>query len=103
MAVPATAEGQGITDRAVAKLNQPSGQAADKLQAARQSTGAETSSSGGQPITVVPETPTVTPPAPTVVPPVDLAPMPAAPTVLPGEDPSAAEERQRSAPPGPLS
>ena len=62
MAVPATAEGQGITDRAVAKLNQPSGQAADKFQAARQSTGAETSSSGGQPITVVPEMPTVTPP-----------------------------------------
>jgi hypothetical protein len=59
LAVPATAEGQGITDRAVAKLNQPSGQAADKLQAARQSTGAETSSSGGQPITVVPEMPTV--------------------------------------------
>jgi hypothetical protein len=49
-----------------------------------------------------PHTPTVTPPTPTVVPPVDLTPMPAAPTVLPGEDPSAAEERQRPAPPGPL-
>jgi hypothetical protein len=91
-----------LTEQAVAKLDRLSGQAADKLQAARQSTGAETSSSGGRPITVVPETPTVTPPAPTVVPPVDLAPMPAAPPVLPGEDASAAEERQRPAPPGPL-
>jgi hypothetical protein len=91
-----------LTEQAVAKLDRLSGQAADKLQAARQSTGAETSSSGGQPITVVPETPTVTAPAPTVVPPVDLAPMPAAPPVPPGEDASAAEERQRPAPLGPL-
>ncbi len=91
-----------LTEQAVAKLDRLSGQAADKLQAARQSTGAETSSSGGPPITVVPETPTVTPPAPTVVPPVDLAPMPPEPPVLPGEDASTAEERQRPAPPGPL-
>jgi hypothetical protein len=91
-----------LSEQALARLDQLSDQAADKLQAARQSTGAETSSSGGQPITVAPETPTATPPAPTVVPPVDLAPMPAQPTVLPGEDASAAEERQRPAPPGPL-
>jgi hypothetical protein len=91
-----------LSEQALARLDRLSDQAADKLQAARQSTGAETSSSGGQPTTVVPETPTVTPPAPTVVPPVDLAPMPAEPTVLPGEDASGAEERQRSAPPGPL-
>jgi PRC-barrel domain len=90
-----------LSEQALAKLDRLSDQTADKLQAARQSTGAETSSSGGQPITVVPETPTVTPPAPTVVPPVDLAPMSAEPTVLPGED-AGAEERQRSAPPGPL-
>jgi hypothetical protein len=91
-----------LSEQALARLDQLSDQAADKLQAARQSTGAETSSSGGQPTTVVPETPTVTPPAPTAVPPVELATMPAEPTVLPGEDASAAEERQRSAPPGPL-
>jgi hypothetical protein len=91
-----------LSEQAVAKLDRLSGQAADKLQAARQSTGAETSSSGGPPATVVPETPTVTPPAPTVVPPVDLAPMPPEPPVLPGQDASAAEERQHSAPPGPL-
>jgi hypothetical protein len=91
-----------LSEQALARLDRLSDQAADKLQAARQSTGAETSSSGGQPTTVVPETPTVTPPAPTVVPPVDLAPMSAEPTVLPGEDASGAEERQRSAPPGPL-
>jgi hypothetical protein len=91
-----------LSEQALARLDRLSDQAADKLQAARQSTGAETSSSGGQPITVVPETPTVTPPAPTVVPPVDLAPMPAQPAVLSGEDASAAEERQRPAPPGPL-
>jgi hypothetical protein len=90
------------TEQAVAKLDQFSGQAADKLQAARQSTRTEAGSSGGQPSTVVPETPTVTPPSPTVVPPADLAPMPAEPTVLPGEDASAAEERQRPAPPDPL-
>jgi hypothetical protein len=54
-----------LTEQAVAKLDQLSGQAADKLQAARQSTGTEAGSSGGQPSTVVPETPTVTPPSPT--------------------------------------
>jgi hypothetical protein len=91
-----------ITEQAVAKLDQLSGQAADRLQAARQSTRTEAGSSGGQPSTVVPETPTVTPPSLTVAPPADLAPMPAEPTVLPGEDASAAEERQRPAPPDPL-
>jgi hypothetical protein len=91
-----------ITEQAVAKLDQLSGQAADKLQTARQSTGTEAGSSGGQPSTVVPETPTVTPPSPTVVPPADLAPMPAEPTVLPGEDASVAEEHRRPAPPDPL-
>jgi hypothetical protein len=87
---------------ALARLDRLSGQAADRLQAARQSTGAETSSGGGQPITVVPETPTVTPPSPTVMPPADLAPPPAQPPVLADEDASAAEERARPAPPGPL-
>ena len=87
------------TEQAVAKLDQLSGQAADKLQAARQSTRTEAGSSGGQPSTVVPETPTVTPPSLTVMPPADLAPMPAEPTVLPGEDASAAEEHRRPAPP----
>ena len=91
-----------ITEQAVAKLDQLSGQAADKLQAARQSTRTEAGSSGGQPSTVVPETPTATPPSLTVVPPADLAPMPAAPTVRSGEDASAAEERQRPVPPDPL-
>jgi hypothetical protein len=90
-----------VTEQAVAKLDQLSGLAADRLQAARQSTRTEAGSSGGQPSTVVPETPTVTPSL-TVVPPSDLAPMPVEPTVLPGEDASAAEERQRSAPPNPL-
>jgi hypothetical protein len=91
-----------ITEQVVAKLDQLSGQAADKLQAARQSTRTEASSSGGPSSTVVPETPTVTPPSPTVMPPADLAPRPAEPTVLPGEDASAAEEHQRPAPPDPL-
>jgi len=91
-----------ITEQAVAKLDQLSGRAADKLQAARQSTRTEAGSSGGQPSTVVPETPTVTSSSLTVVSPADLAPMPAEPTVLPGEDASAAEERQRPAPPDPL-
>jgi hypothetical protein len=91
-----------LTEQAVAKLDQLSGQAADKLQALRQSTRTEAASSGGQPSTVVPETPTVTPPSPTVVPPADLAPMPAEPTVLPGQDASAAEEHQRPVPPDPL-
>jgi len=90
------------TEQAVAKLDQLSGQAADKLQAARQSTRTEAGSSGGPPSTVGPETPTVTPPSPTVVPPADLAPMPTESTVLPGEDASAAEERPRPAPPDPL-
>jgi hypothetical protein len=90
------------TEQAVAKLDQLSGQAADKLQAARPSTRTEAGSSGGQPITVGPATPTVTPPSPTVVPPADLAPMPAESTILPGEDALAAEERPRPAPPDPL-
>jgi hypothetical protein len=85
----------------VAKLDQLSGQAADKLQAARQSTRTE-ASSGGRPITVAPETATVTPPSPTGMPPADLAPPPAQPRVLPDEDASAAEERPRPAPPDPL-
>jgi hypothetical protein len=92
-----------ITEQAVAKLDQLSGQAADKLQAARPSTRSEAGSSGGQPSTVVLETPTVTPPSPTVMPPAELAPMPAQPPVLPGEDASAAEEHRRPAPPDPLS
>jgi hypothetical protein len=91
-----------ITEQAVAKLDQLSGQAADKLQAARPSTRSEAGSSGGQPSTVVPETPTATPPSPTVIPPADLAPPPAEPTVLPGQDASTAEEQQRPAPPDPL-
>ena len=90
------------TEQAVAKLDQLSGQAADKLEAARQSTRTEAGSSGGQPITVGPATPTVTPPSPTATPPADLAPMPAESTVLPGEDASTAEERPRPAPPDPL-
>jgi hypothetical protein len=88
-----------VTEQAVAKLDQLSGQAADRLQAARQSTRTQAGSSGGPPSTVVPETPTVTPPSPTGVPPADLAPMPAESTVLPDEDASAAEERARPAPP----
>jgi hypothetical protein len=95
-------EVERATEQAVAKLDQLSGQAADKLQAAGQSTRSEAGSSGGQPITVGQETPTVTAPSPTVVPPAELAPMPTAPTVLPGEDASAAEERPRPAPPDPL-
>jgi hypothetical protein len=90
-----------ITEQAMAKLDQLSGQAADKLQAARQSTRTE-ASSGGRPITVVPETPTVTPPSATMVPPADLAPTPAESTVLPDEDALAADEPRRSAPPDPL-
>ena len=70
-----------LTEQAVAKLDQLSGQAADKLQAARQSTRTEAGSSGAQPSTMVPETPTVTPPSPTVMSPADLASMPAEPTV----------------------
>jgi hypothetical protein len=76
-------------------------QAMAKLQAARQSTRTE-ASSGGRPITVVPETPTVTPPSATMVPPADLAPTPAESTVLPDEDALAADEPRRSAPPDPL-
>jgi hypothetical protein len=95
-------EVERATEQAVAKLDQLSGQAADKLQAARQSTRSEAGSGGGQPITVVPETPTVTPPSPTEMPPADLAPPPAQPPVLPDEDASAAEERPRPAPPDPL-
>jgi hypothetical protein len=88
-----------LTEQAVAKLDQLSGQAADKLQAARQSTRTEAGNSGGQPSTMVPQPPTATPPSPTVMPPADVAPRPAEPTVLPGEDASAAEEHQRPAPP----
>jgi hypothetical protein len=93
-----------ISEQAVAKLDQLSGQAANKLQAARQSTRTEAGSSGGPPITVGHTTPTVTPPSPTVVPPADLAPMPTEPTVLPGEDAPAADadESRRPAPPDPL-
>jgi hypothetical protein len=93
-----------ISEQAVAKLDQLSGQAADKLQVARQSTRTEAGSSGGQPITVGQATPTATAPSPTVVPPADLAPMPTAPTVLPGEDAPAtdADEPRRPAPPDPL-
>jgi hypothetical protein len=95
-------EVERATERAVAGLDQLSGLAADKLQAARQSTRSEAGSGGGPPIAVVPETPTVTPSSPTVMPPADLAPMPAQSTVLPGQDASAAEERPRPAPPDPL-
>jgi hypothetical protein len=95
-------EVERATEQAVAKLDQLSGQAADKLQAARPSTRSEAGSSGGQPITVGHTTPTVTPPSPIVVPPADLAPSPAQPPVLPGEDASTAEERPRPAPPDPL-
>jgi hypothetical protein len=93
-----------ISEQAVAKLDQLSGQAADKLEVARQSTRTEAGSSGGQPITVGQATPTVTAPSPTVVPPADLAPMPTEPTVLPGEDAPAADadEPRRPAPPDPL-
>jgi len=91
-----------LSEQAVARLDQLSGQAADKLQAARESTRTEAGRSGGQPISVVPETPTVTPPAPTVVPPVDLAPMPPEPPVLPGEAAAAADQPRRPAPPDPL-
>jgi len=95
-------EVERITEQAVAKLDQLSGQAADKLQAARPSTRTEAGSSGEPPSTIVPETPTVTPLSPTVMPPADLAPPPAQPPVLPDEDASAAEERPRPAPPDPL-
>jgi hypothetical protein len=93
-----------LTEQAVARLDQLSGQAADRLQAARRSTRTEAGSGGGQPIAVVPETPTVTPPSPTGVSPADLAPMPTASTVLPGEDAPAADadEPRRPAPPDPL-
>jgi hypothetical protein len=91
-----------VTEQAVAKLNLLSGRAADRLQAARQSTRPEAGSSGGQPVTVVPATPTVAPPSLAVVPPADLAPMPAEPPVLPGEAAPAVEERRRPAPPDPL-
>jgi hypothetical protein len=88
-----------LSEQAVAKLDQLSGQAADKLQAARQSTRTEAGSSGGPSSTMVPKTPTVTSSSLTVVSPADVAPRPAEPTVVPGEDASAAEEHQRPAPP----
>jgi len=93
-----------VTGQALAKLDQLSGQAADKLQAARPSTPTEAGGSGGQPSTVVPETSTMASPSLTVVPPVDLAPMPAEPTVLPGEETMAADadEPRRPPPPDPL-
>ena len=92
-----------VTEQAVAKLDQLSSQAADKLQAARQSTPTEAGGSGGQPSTVVPETSTMASPSLTVVPPVDLAPMPAEPTILPGKETTAdADEPRRPAPPDPL-
>jgi hypothetical protein len=91
-----------ITEQALARLDQLSDQAADKLQAARQSTPTAARSGGGQPIAVVPETPTVTPPSPGVVPPVDRAPMPAEPTVLSGEEAPAADELRRPTPPDSL-
>jgi hypothetical protein len=90
-----------IIERAVAKLDQLSGQAADRLQAAMPSTRPEAGSSGGQPLTVVADTPMAPPPV-TVVPPGDLAPMPADPTtVVPGEAALSAEPR-RPIPPDPL-
>ena len=91
-----------VTEQAVAKLDQLSGQAADKLQAARQSTRTE-AGSGGQPLAVIPETPTMASPSLSVVPPADLAPMPA-PTVLPGEETTAADadKPRRPVPPDPL-
>jgi hypothetical protein len=89
------------TERAVAGLDQLSGQAADKLQAARQSTGTGDSTSHDPRMTVVPDAPTATPPEPTVVPPADVALMPAEPTVLPGQAAPSAE-RRRQAPPDPL-
>jgi hypothetical protein len=88
------------TQQAVARLDQLSGQAADWLQEARQSTGIEGSRSDGPRMTVVPDAPPVTPAQPTVVPTEDLAPMPPEPTVLPGEGASSAE-RRRPAPPDP--
>jgi hypothetical protein len=92
-----------VTEQAVAKLDQLSSQAAGKLQAARQSTPTEAGGSGGQPSTVVPEPSTMASPSLTVVPPVDLAPMPAEPTVLPGKETTAdADEPRRPAPPDPL-
>jgi hypothetical protein len=50
-----------ITEQAVAKLDQLSGQAADRLQAAMPSTRPEAGSSGGQPLTVVADTPMAPP------------------------------------------
>jgi hypothetical protein len=45
------------SERAVAKLDRLSGQAADKLQQARQSIRTEATSSGNQRMTAVPDTP----------------------------------------------
>jgi hypothetical protein len=90
-----------VTERAVARLDQVSSQAADWLQEARQSAGAEGRRSDGPRMTVVPDAPPVTSPQPTVGPAQDLAPMPPEPTVLPGERASSAE-RRRPAPPDPL-
>jgi hypothetical protein len=90
-----------VTERAVARLDQVSSQAADWLQEARQSAGAEGRRSDGPRMTVVPDAPPVTSPQPTIGPAQDLAPMPPEPTVLPGERASSAE-RRRPAPPDPL-
>jgi hypothetical protein len=90
-----------VTERAVARLDQVSSQAADWFQEARQSTGTEGSRSDGPRMTVVPDAPPVTSAQPTVGPTEDLAPMPPEPTVLPGERASSAE-RRRPAPPDPL-
>jgi hypothetical protein len=89
-----------VIERAVAKLDQLSGQAADKLQAARQSTGTGGRRNDTRRMTVVPDTHPVTPLV-SVAPPADLAPMPPAPTVPPGEAAPSSEHR-RPAPPDPL-
>ena len=90
-----------VTEWAVARLDQVSRQAADWLQEARQSAGAEGGRSDGPRMTVVPDAPPVTSPQPTVGSTQDLAPMPPEPTVPPGERASSAE-RRRPAPPDPL-
>jgi hypothetical protein len=90
-----------ISERAVAKLDQLSGQAADRLQAARQSAGTGGRQSDRRRMAVAPDAPTVTPLKPTAVPPQDVVPRPGEPTVPPGEGASPAGRRP-SAPPDPL-
>ena len=89
-----------LTEQALAKLDRLSGQAADKLQAARQSTltGEERRWAADH---CGAETPTGPPPALGVVAPVDLASMPAVPTVRSGEDAEATDDPRRPAPPDP--